>query len=66
MKLLKIFTDSTLLKGSPTGKYCLQILCSLLCKDPNFLAHIMQFRILENLSEMLKHGTDCDTLIASI
>lgn len=35
-------------------------------KDPKFLASVMQFRIMESLSDLLKNGSDCDTLIASV
>lgn len=50
LELLKVFTDISLLKGYKTGPACLEILGSLLRKDRNFLAAVMEFRVLDLLA----------------
>lgn len=54
LELLKVLTESSLLVGRATGRFCFEILQLLLRKDRNYLSKLMEMRILDKLMEALE------------
>lgn len=63
LELLKVFTDINLLKGYKTGPACLEILATLLRKERGFLPAVMEFRVLELLSELFETKEECHEIM---